>query len=318
MKSLVQRLGPLVPPLRLIVTTQCNARCPFCHAEGAPRDRDRIMSNEVLYAAVYAAREMNLPRITLTGGEPTLLDELPKMASQVRQVYPSCSLGLSTNGVRLPEHWSALCAIVNTVDISIHSLDPRVWKRYTGVAPLEILDFLDTHQTDKGPRVEINCLVMEQNCGDIEDVIETCQQRGFSITLMLPVPSHRISPEVSKTIRRIVVNSNLTRIRLGSTPVLEGRLDSNSTIRLKLPFLSGLIGWRKCTACSRSAACGEFFCALRVYPDGTIGACRVQPSKRSARSPEQMQAELGRELSHMVGEFVNWAQLLKLGLTPRN
>lgn len=314
MIPVVQRLGPLLPPMRLILTNRCNANCPFCHAEGFSYNTNIVMSKSVLCAAVNAAQALGLKRITLSGGEPTILDNFPEIVFLIRQEYPSCFINVSTNGYRIIEYWSTLYNNINSLNISIHSLNPKVWKLFTKIPPFKILDFLNSQKNNKKPYIEINCMLTEQNIGDIDELIKICKQEGYSITFMLPLPVQIIEHNISSTIHRIISDNNMTRIHLGSTPFLEGDLNSDCIIKIKLPFLSSLIKWKKCFNCTHADTCGEFFCALRVYPDGTISSCRIRPTKHSSNSAKEFEKELKREMESMTGKFTNWAQLLKLGI----
>jgi len=79
-----------------------------------------------------------------------------------------------------------------------------------------------------------------------------------------------------------------------------------------------MIRWKRCAVCPQAASCGEFFCALRVYPDGTLGACRQHPSTSDGRSGRQLQASLEKELRQMAGDVEKWTELMKLGIDRKN
>ena len=83
----------------LEVTSRCNLRCRFCFANGGSTENDPPL--EELKAAVRdIVRQCGKPLLQLSGGEPTLRDDLPELVRYAREA--GCSYTqLNTNGVRL-------------------------------------------------------------------------------------------------------------------------------------------------------------------------------------------------------------------------
>ena len=267
------------------------------------------MPGDVLRAAVIAARDIGFPRITFSGGEPTLLNNLPDYIETVRTLYPTCTLGLVTNGYGLGAMWRRLREHLDYLDITILSLKRTTYRRFTQVPPGTILRLLGK-STPRKPLVTINCVVIDENSEELKKIVRLAQENRYSLTLMVSLPLHQETPTAFKAIERIIKSQELTDIKVSSTPVLERSFDAQRTLRIKLPFLSGLIQWNQCGRCSHRSRCGEFFCAIRIYPDGSVSSCRLKISRRKARTPNEMKELLSASLHRMVGEFKNWTDLV--------
>ncbi|MTJ81482.1 MAG: NTP transferase domain-containing protein [Telmatospirillum sp.] len=84
----------------LEVTTRCNLSCPVCFA-GAGGATGGDPDQATLRSRLQALRDRNRPvNIQLSGGEPTLRDDLPEIVAMTREMgFPFVQL--NTNGIRL-------------------------------------------------------------------------------------------------------------------------------------------------------------------------------------------------------------------------
>lgn len=85
----------------LIYTPLCNFRCPFCHNSELVlpekiRKLQLIPENDILY--FLREREKFLDALCITGGEPTLHDDLPRFIERVKRI--GLLVKLDTNGSR--------------------------------------------------------------------------------------------------------------------------------------------------------------------------------------------------------------------------
>ena len=85
----------------LEVTKRCNLRCTYCFADGGQPEPDPELST--MKAAIEdIAKRCGSPLLQLSGGEPTLRNDLPELVRFAKEA--GCSyVQLNTNGIRLAE-----------------------------------------------------------------------------------------------------------------------------------------------------------------------------------------------------------------------
>jgi cyclic pyranopterin phosphate synthase len=117
--------GRRIEYLRISVTDKCNLRCVYCMPEeGLPwLKREEILSFEEIVEIVLVMAAMGLKRIRLTGGEPLVRRDLPRLVEALRRIPQIDDLALSTNAVLLAEQAEALRAAgVDRLNVSLDSL----------------------------------------------------------------------------------------------------------------------------------------------------------------------------------------------------
>src|SRR5688500_8987229 len=115
--------GRVIEDLRLSVTDRCNFRCQYCMpAEGLPwLDRDAVLRFEELERLVALLAEMGIGSVRLTGGEPLVRRDFPRLAGMLAPLVDD--LAVTTNGFLLERDATALVeAGVRRVNVSIDSL----------------------------------------------------------------------------------------------------------------------------------------------------------------------------------------------------
>ena len=126
-ETLRDQFGRNIEYLRISVTDRCNFRCLYCMpVEGLSwLPKADILSYEEITNVVTQLAPLGLRRLRITGGEPTIRPDLPKLIEMLRAIPAVEDIALSTNGVRLPELAAALRAAgLDRVNISADSLRP--------------------------------------------------------------------------------------------------------------------------------------------------------------------------------------------------
>ncbi len=117
--------GRRISDLRVSVTDRCNFRCQYCMpADGLPwLERKEILSFEEIERVVGLMASMGVTDVRLTGGEPLVRREFPRLAGMLARVDGVEDLSLTTNGYLLERDAAALVAAgINRVNVSIDSL----------------------------------------------------------------------------------------------------------------------------------------------------------------------------------------------------
>jgi cyclic pyranopterin phosphate synthase len=117
--------GRLIRDVRVSVTDRCNFRCQYCMpAEGLPwLDRDDVLTFEEMERLVGLLASMGVHDIRLTGGEPLVRRDFPRLAAMLAKVPGVADLSVTTNGFLLERDAAALVeAGINRFNVSVDSL----------------------------------------------------------------------------------------------------------------------------------------------------------------------------------------------------
>jgi cyclic pyranopterin phosphate synthase len=117
--------GRRISDLRVSVTDRCNFRCQYCMpAEGLPwLERSDILSFEEIERLVRLLAEMGVRELRLTGGEPLVRRDFPRLVAMLAAVPGLDDLSLTTNGYLLERDAAALVdAGITRVNVSVDSL----------------------------------------------------------------------------------------------------------------------------------------------------------------------------------------------------
>ncbi|MEA2449128.1 MAG: 3,8-cyclase [Thermoleophilaceae bacterium] len=117
--------GRRINDLRVSVTDRCNFRCQYCMpADGLPwLDRSALLSFEEIERLVRVFASLGVTDVRLTGGEPLVRRDFPKLVAMLARVPGLEDLSLTTNGYLLERDADALVAAgIKRVNVSIDSL----------------------------------------------------------------------------------------------------------------------------------------------------------------------------------------------------
>lgn len=126
--------------LRVSVTDRCNLRCAYCMPEQdyVWLPREDLLQFEEIEALVDVFLDLGVDKVRLTGGEPLLRRDLPVLIKGLASKPRIRDLALTTNGVLLAEHATAL------KDAGLHrltvSLDTLRHDRFAKLARFDELD----------------------------------------------------------------------------------------------------------------------------------------------------------------------------------
>src|SRR5262245_36737393 len=127
-------LGRPLRNLRLSVTDRCNLRCSYCmpEAEYVWLPREDILQFEEMSTLVDVFAEAGVDRVRLTGGEPLLRRDLPRLVEMLAAKPALRDVALTTNGVALADHASALRrAGLHRLTVSLDTLQPDRFQSLT-------------------------------------------------------------------------------------------------------------------------------------------------------------------------------------------
>ena len=125
MGSLIDGHGRHIGDVRISVTDRCNFRCQYCMpAEGLPwLERNAVLTFEEIERVVTLLAGMGVHDVRLTGGEPLIRRDFPRLAAMLARIPGVEDLSVTTNGFLLGRDAEALVdAGVQRFNVSIDSL----------------------------------------------------------------------------------------------------------------------------------------------------------------------------------------------------
>jgi cyclic pyranopterin phosphate synthase len=132
--SLVDALGRPLRSLRVSVTDRCNLRCQYCmpEEEYVWLPREDILTFEEIAALVDVFTDAGVNRVRITGGEPLLRRDLPRLIGMLASRPRIVDLALTTNGVLLCQQARDLRdAGLHRITVSLDTLDPERFRALT-------------------------------------------------------------------------------------------------------------------------------------------------------------------------------------------
>ncbi len=167
---LTDKFGRPMRDLRISVTDRCNFRCPYCMPaeiygeayEFLPRAD--ILTFEELTRLVGIFAELGVVKLRITGGEPLLRNDLPKLLGMLADTDGIEDLTLTTNGYLLGQFAQQLKdAGLDRITVSLDSLDDEVFKAMNGrgFTTQRVLEAIQTAADVGLSPIKINCVVQK-------------------------------------------------------------------------------------------------------------------------------------------------------------
>jgi cyclic pyranopterin phosphate synthase len=192
-----------IESLRISVTDRCNFRCLYCipqeDIEWLPRAQ--LASLEELARLARIALASGVRKLRITGGEPLLRRNLPRLIEELSALPGLEDLALTTNGTELPRLAGRLkSAGLERVNVSLDSLDRATFARIVQRDALaSVLAGIDAAEAAGLLPISVNCVVMRGvNDGEAVDFARFSRERGFEVRFIEFMPlehGHRWGPE---------------------------------------------------------------------------------------------------------------------------
>ncbi len=311
--------GRSFPYLRLSITDACNFRCRYCLPHGYENNgKQQFLTVDEISRLVRGFAALGVWKIRLTGGEPTIRNDLPHIIEAIRSIPQITHIALTTNGYNLLQ--KALLyyeAGVRYLNVSVDSLDPKKFQEITGQNKLlEILEGIDLAKKIGFHKIKINAVLMkEYNDQDINQFIEWVRNRSCSIRFIELMETghtkeffqkHHVSGQV---VEDFLLNSGWQEIprAVAAGPAREfSHPDFQGTIGLITPY-----GKNFCASCNR----------LRVSAKGGLQLCLFGDGRHDLRPLLQRDDQLSALQKAIIGalnlkEEAHRLQQGHTGITP--
>lgn len=237
----------------IFCTFRCSMSCPRCYQRGV---RDKLIAGrpakeytlteqqlETFLGRCWA-QDVALKTITFTGGEPTLVKELPQLIAMARYHFPSARIRVVSNGVSAsPRMYKGADGVQITNYGALNRYDYLRLRRelgrkvtYQWVAHIPPTSHVDSRPADCG------CIALSlvgdyvYPCGYAAGVLRGGE--GIHVTESFMVDFLARHPEMQDLCNRCLANRNVRRRRIPHTMVEAGVWESNVGAVAKLPRMA--------------------------------------------------------------------------------
>ena len=281
--SWLDRHGRVHDYLRISVTDRCNLRCRYCMpAEGLEwLPRDELLTFEEIARLAGIFHDRGVRKIRITGGEPTVRRELPRLVAMLRERCMGVSLHMTSNALLLGRFARDLHrAGLRGLNLSLDSLHRETFHRITRRDLLrETLQGIDAAYELGFRPLKINCVVMRGvNEREAPDFVELARDRQIDVRFLEYMPYGSLNvlqPEyvTGEEIRGVIEDAGY---RLEPLP-----WDGGPARPYRVPGHKGTIGFitavshHFCDRCNR----------LRLTADGYFVNCLYGEKRANLRDP---------------------------------
>lgn len=190
MEAVIDKLGRPIRDLRISVTDRCNFRCAYCMPKEVFGDdyvflpKNELLSFEEIERLSKLFALLGVKKLRLTGGEPLMRRDLPKLVEKLIQIEGIEDIGLTTNGVLLKQYAQALYdAGLRRLNMSLDALDPEIFGKLNGrgIKPELILSNI-AHAQKIGFEIKVNMVVQKGvNEEEILPMAAYFKERGITL-----------------------------------------------------------------------------------------------------------------------------------------
>ena len=162
-EPLIDTLGRIHTNLRISVTDRCNLRCFYCMPETVHfLPRAEILTYEEIERLVRVVAQMGVNKLRVTGGEPLVRAELPRLIEMLAAVPGIRDIALTTNGILLAEQAQALKdAGLGRLNISLDGLSEETFRKISRREGLDrVLDGIFAAKRAGFKRIRLNAVAI--------------------------------------------------------------------------------------------------------------------------------------------------------------
>lgn len=272
--GLGDRWGRVLRNLRISVTDRCNLRCAYCMPEEEYLwlPREEILHFEEIDRLVDVFTALGVDKVRLTGGEPLLRRDLPRLIRMLAAKPALRDLAITTNGVLLAEQAPALKAAgLHRVTVSLDTLHPDRFTLLTRrTTHAQVLEGLAAAPRAGFAGTKIDTVVMRGvNDDELADLIEYGRRVPAEVRFIEYMDVGGATRwSMDKVVSRREILEQLTRRYGAIEPIVEASTAPADRYRLPDGTVFGIIASTTapfCADCDRSRLTADGLWYLCLY-----------------------------------------------------
>ncbi len=169
------RMDLMVSSMKKDDKWHCNLKCVHCYASGQQLSEESELSTAEWKRIIDALKEIGIPQITFTGGEPTMRADLFELIEHGQWFVTR----LNTNGVNLSKEYCRALrkASLDSVQITLYSCEKDIHNRLVGAEGFEKTTEGIKNALEAGLNVSVNTPLCTENA-DYPGTLEFLHKLG--------------------------------------------------------------------------------------------------------------------------------------------
>ncbi|MFV9507860.1 MAG: GTP 3',8-cyclase MoaA [Oscillochloridaceae bacterium umkhey_bin13] len=310
--------GRRIDYLRISLTDRCNMRCVYCMPamgmQFAPRPE--LLTNDELLLVVQAAAAAGFRKLRLTGGEPTLRQDLVDLIRAMKAVPGIEQIAMTTNALRLRRQAAQLKqAGLDRVNISIDSMDPVRFRQMSRGGNLDEV-WAGIRAADEAGLhpIKLNAVVVRgMNDDEVVRLAELTTKFPWEFRFIEVMPLTGVAGLAEEGV--ISTAELIARIEAHFGPLVAyGQDPADPARRYQIPGAPGNLGFISAVTDPFCSTCNR----MRLTADGRLHLCLLRDDEvdlRSAMRNGASQAEIEQIIRHAV-QLKPWGHGLPDGVLP--
>lgn len=306
MTSVAQdRFGRVINYLRISLTDKCNLRCVYCMPEDMVfRPNDALMQDDELQTLVRIFAELGFSKFRLTGGEPTVRQNIVDIVRFIAHTPGVRSLSMTTNGILLDELAQPLAeAGLQRVNVSIDTLDPVRFKQITRWGTLDkVWAGIEAAERAGLTPVKLNAVIVRGfNDGDVTELAKLSLDHDWQVRFIEMMPFGDVATFAQE---QIVTDAEIREKIADEYMPLEmaddGKLDGEARI-YRFPGAKGSVGFISTVSAPFCASCNR----ARLTADGVLRLCLLRDKEVDLLTPLR-QGATEAEIKQIILDGIWW------------
>jgi cyclic pyranopterin phosphate synthase len=295
--------------LRISVIDNCNLRCVYCMPLEGLRflPREEMLTAEEIERVVRAAVSVGFRKFRLTGGEPTLRQDLIEIVERLASIKGVGDLALTTNALLMGRLARPLKeAGLTRINVHLDSLNPETVERQMRWGTFDKIweGIVAAEEAGLIP-IKLNSVVAAgYNESDVVDLARLTLKRDWHVRFieLMPLGGGECA---SLSIKRYVSNIETRRrieAALGPMTELESSNPSDEARNYRLADAHGVIGFISPVSEPYCGSCNR----MRLTADGKFHLCLLNDDELDVRKALRSgngdggAAEVAKILTHAV------------------
>ncbi len=301
----VDRFGRMINYLRISLTDKCNLRCVYCMPEDMVfRPKHELLQDDELRTLVRVFADLGFHKFRLTGGEPTVRQNVVDICHFIAHTPGVQSLSMTTNGILLNDLAQPLAeAGLQRVNVSIDTLDAERFHRITRWGTLDqVWDGIEAAERAGLTPIKLNAVVVRGfNDQDVTELAKLSLEHDWQVRFIEMMPFG----DVASFAQQQIVTDEEIRERIAEEYMPleladEGKLDGEARI-YQFPGAKGSVGFISTVSAPFCASCNR----ARLTADGLLRLCLLRDKEVNLLEPLRAGAD-EEDLKEIILEGIWW------------